>query len=383
MERRRLTVWSVLTVAITILVVVGLLLSAYGGLLDPRSCGYVPSVMVLLLPLVGSVAVVWTCAVAMMRRWWQAVALGITLLLSLPSLNSVCPAHLGSDLNENDSTFTVMTFNVAGFPHIFTEDTCSTMQTILDIDADIVVMQEMTHSDIDFRYDTVRGLKPYREELDRRFPYRSYTHKDEVAIMSRFPFTVDTIVPAKKGFDTINYLQDLDHYPALAFDVMINGHKVRIISAHLQSYGLSNADKAITGTNTDGDFDVMQGSRLYGMSMGDKLNRAFALRADDAVTLRGAIDRGPETVIMCGDLNDVPGSYSYRTLAGDDMKDAWTECGLGYAYTYNAHRFYFKIDHIMYRGNLRAVDARVYSDVPQTYTSSDHYPHTATFKFVK
>ncbi|WP_407403350.1 endonuclease/exonuclease/phosphatase family protein [Sodaliphilus sp.] len=381
MERQRLKVWRILTVAVTVLVVAGLLMSAYGGLLDPRSCGYVPGVMVLLLPLVGIAAVAWAGVVALMRRWWQTTVLGLALLLSLPSLGRVCPVNLGSDLCENDSTFTVMTYNVAGFPHLFTEDSCHVIRTILDINADVVLMQEMPHTDYAIHYDTIRSPKNYFEELNAKFPYRSYSHKDEVAIMSKYPFVIDTVVPAKKGYDTVIYHKDLDHYPALAFDVVINGHKVRLFSAHLQTYGLSNADKRITGTDTDGDCDVMQGSRLYGMSFGAKLDRAFSMRADDAVNLRNAIDRSPETVIVCGDFNDVPGSFCYRTLAGDDMKDAWTECGLGYAHTYNAHRFYFKIDHILYRGNLRAVDARVYSDVPQTYTSSDHYPHTATFKF--
>lgn len=382
MTRKKLA--NILMIVVTALCSIALLLSGYGGLCDPRQWGFFPAVMVLLLPVSFIVTMLWTIVMACLRKWKLVAPLGVTLLLALTRTCGIFPVTLFNNAPQNsDSTFTVMTYNVAAFNHFFTTDSCSVMRTILDINADIVLMQEMPHCDLDFKYDTVRGLKPYHQELDRKYPYRSYTHCDEVAILSKYPFTIDTIVAAKKGYDTLNYLQDLKHYPALAYDVVVKGHNVRLINTHLQSYGLSNADKSITGTDTSDDFDVMQGSTVETMSMTEKLSRAFSLRADDAQALRNAIDKGPETVIVCGDFNDVPGSYSYRTVAGNDMDDAWTECGMGYAHTYSKHRFYFKIDHILYRGNIKAVDAQIYGDIPETYTSSDHYPQTAKFEFVK
>lgn len=362
---------------------VALLLSAHGGMLDPRSWGFVPAVMVLLLPVVAVISLVWLAVVTLMRRWWHAAAMAVAVVAVAPQLLTLCPLGMGGDASGcGIDTLRVMTYNVAAFPHIFTEDSNDVMRTILDLDADVVLMQEVPHCDLDFKYDTVRGLKPYYEELNRKFPYRSYTHNDEVAVMSKFPFTIDTIVPAKRGYDTLNYFQDMEHYPCLAFDVVVNGHPVRLISAHLQSYGLSNADKSITGTEAH-DFDVMQGSRVDGMSMPQKLSRAFALRADDAQNLRNAIDDGPQDVIVCGDFNDVPGSYCYRTVMGDDMHDAFAQCGRGYGYTYGMHRFFFKIDHILYRGSMQALETRVYNDLSLTYTASDHYPQVTTFRFTK
>ena len=79
-------------------------------------------------------------------------------------------------------------------------------------------------------------------------------------------------------------------------------------------------------------------------------------------------------MIVCGDFNDTPGSYSYRTVRGDDMRDAYLDCAFGPAITYHDNRFYFKIDHVLYRGNLRAVDIE-----RGRIDASDHYPLLATF----
>ncbi len=368
---------------VTALSVVALVLAALGGYCDPASWGFVPGVMALLLPFIVVIASAWLVAVAVMRRWRHTVAVALGLLVCMPVACTQCPVRLSHPVNNGSDRFTVMTYNVAAFPHLYRQDSSTVMRNILDINADVVLMQDMSHWDREFHYDTIRGLKPYYDELNRKYPYRSYTYQDEVGILSRYPFTMDTIVEAKRGFETLNYLRDLEHRPAMAYDIVVNGRRVRLISAHLQSYGLSSKDKSITGTNVDNAYDVMPGSELEGMSLPAKLNRAFALRAADARALRAAIDRSPGTVILGADFNDVAGSYAYRTVMGEDMTDSWAQAGRGYAWTYAMHRFYFKIDHIFYRGDVRAVDSRVYSDLPLTYTGSDHYPQVTTFEFIK
>lgn len=75
-----------------------------------------------------------------------------------------------------------------------------------------------------------------------------------------------------------------------------------------------------------------------------------------------------------GDFNDVAGSYAYRTIRSCGLKDAYAQTAFGPTITYNASRFYFHIDQIFYRGNLRAV-----SIWRGKSRSSDHYPVSATF----
>ena len=78
---------------------------------------------------------------------------------------------------------------------------------------------------------------------------------------------------------------------------------------------------------------------------------------------------------MAGDFNDIQGSYALRTILGDgDMHDAYAENAFGPTITYHGNRFYFRIDHVLYRGDMEAVDIER-GDTP----SSDHYPLLTTF----
>lgn len=377
MSKKRVT--NIAVAVLLAVVAIVSMLSTYGGLLDPRLWGYIPGVAVILFPLVAVMSLVLLVALVFTRFRKVAVASLFALVaLMAHRVVETVPLNLGSE--STASTVKVMTYNVAAFPRVYPGDTSTVMRTILDINPDIVLMQEMMHASRPFHYDEVPAIKLYLDELDAKFPYRSYPYRDDVAILSKYPFTIDTIVPAQRGYDALNMFKDLDHYSTLAFDVVVKGEKLRLISTHLHSYGLSNAEKHLTGASATGDPDVQPGSIAAGMSLGDKLNRAFSLRAREAEQLRRAIDDGPPTVILCGDFNDVVGSYAYNTLRGSDMRDAWVDAGCGYAPTYYKHRMRFKIDHMMYRGGVRPLDARVHSDVKITHTSSDHYPMVVTFE---
>ena len=71
-----------------------------------------------------------------------------------------------------------------------------------------------------------------------------------------------------------------------------------------------------------------------------------------------AIDESPANLIVCGDMNDVPTSHVYRVIRGDDLHDAWCDVGRGYAYTYNRHRLKYRIDHVLYRGDVHGPAGR-------------------------
>ena len=58
------------------------------------------------------------------------------------------------------------------------------------------------------------------------------------------------------------------------------------------------------------------------------------------------------------------------------MHDAYAQNAFGPTITYHGNRFYFRIDHVLYGGDMEAVDIER-GDVP----SSDHYPLLTTFVF--
>ena len=106
-----------------------------------------------------------------------------------------------------------------------------------------------------------------------------------------------------------------------------------------------------------------------------KLDHGFRTHVRQVKAMRDLLDETVGDVVVMGDMNDTPGSYTYRTLCGNDLLDAWVESGFGPTYTFHAHHLYVKIDHIFYRGNLRVLSCRRDKE-----GESDHYPLVAIFE---
>lgn len=86
---------------------------------------------------------------------------------------------------------------------------------------------------------------------------------------------------------------------------------------------------------------------------------------------------GGKNVLVCGDFNDAVNCYGLYLLEHEShMHQAYADVGLGPMITYNANDLYFRIDHILYRGDMRP-----YSMSRGSIKASDHYPVTARFFF--
>ena len=160
---------------------------------------------------------------------------------------------------------------------------------------------------------------------------------------------------------------------AAAYVVDVEGRRLALFNVHMQSYSLTANDKAayrdLTRLRPDEDIHELRNTLLY------KLEVAAMRRSKQAHTLARYIEYyGGENVVLCGDFNDVPGCYTLRTLADTGMREVWPEVAFGPTWTYNANRFFFRIDHLMWRGAFRPVDIRR-PHVPY----SDHYPLVTTF----
>jgi endonuclease/exonuclease/phosphatase (EEP) superfamily protein YafD len=107
-----------------------------------------------------------------------------------------------------------------------------------------------------------------------------------------------------------------------------------------------------------------------------KLAAANLVRTEQVDTLIAGIHSiGGPNVIVCGDFNDVPGCTSLRNLTSiSGLKQVYPEVCCGPTYTFNTNRFYFRIDHVLYRGDLKPVEM-VRGDI----RCSDHYPLLTTF----
>ncbi|WP_279150668.1 endonuclease/exonuclease/phosphatase family protein [Muribaculum intestinale] len=352
--------------AFDILVAAGLLLSAYGGAIDPNKSVWpqifgmtFPAWIILMLVMVPVSFIIW-------RK--SALLPTAALLIAMPAILTISPFHIGGALSQSEraSSFSVMTYNVYGFvDHEFESDDSGgkgakesrSLQQIIDTQPDIVCIQE--------GYNPNYRFKLQMDTINKIYPYSNFIPEGGEIIFSKYPFK---IVPTPQpAWHTAHYS---------AYELDVDGHPLLVVNCHLQSIGLTPDDKALYRELTDKRIESPTRSELSKVknSILSKLAIAFKLRAEQARHIRQFLEEHPGNAILVGDFNDVQGNYAYRCICSAGMRDAYADSGFGPTITYIDNRFYFHIDQIFYRGDMRAVDI-VRGDIK----SSDHYPMTATF----
>ena len=292
---------------------------------------------------------------------WLSVAV---LVACIGPILTISPLNFTSrSLSPDDEsrTFTLLTYNVYNFRDnqgVNPEWGNRTLSYILSTEADIVCLQESSNLN-------GVGKKAQRDSINTRYPYRLYSNRSGEVLLSKYHATkIDTPQP------------DWGSGSFCAYDVEVEGHEVTVVNCHLQSIGLTDDDKELYRELTDKELRNPSRSELSKVKNGivTKLLAAFRIRAQQARYIKEFLATRKGNVILVGDFNDVPGSYAYRTIKSDGLKDAYSECAFGPTVTYNDNRFYFRIDQMLYRGDLEAVRIK-----RGDLRSSDHYPLLATF----
>jgi len=342
---------------IAIIMAFVLLLAAYGGRVNPQIMT-LPSLATLALPVIASAALLLMALLALCRQWRSVAVLVGALLLSWPTLRLISPLNIvHPDADASKPQLKVMTMNVTQFNCFDGDHPSKNMRYILDQNADIVVIQEGL---IYYSYEQLQTVKPMLAELYKKYPYRK-KHYFDVGILSKYPFTeVESPVLAR----------DSTSYFIKAWDVDAPGGELRVVSMHLSSLRLSTNDSRILDS-----INTPSGRRERARSVLKKLTGGFCTHVHQAQAMRQLLDESPGDVLVMGDMNETPGSYCYRTVCGDDLRDAWADTGFGPIYTFNAHHLLVKIDHILYRGDLKPL-----SCWRDKAGESDHYPLVAMFE---
>ncbi len=149
-------------------------------------------------------------------------------------------------------------------------------------------------------------------------------------------------------------------------DIIKNKDTIRIYNIHLESIKLSKEDENFYSdfSNNKEQEKLKKGS----LKIFAKLKRAFIKRASQARNLSDHIKKSPYPVILCGDFNDTPISYSYNKVS-ENLKDAFLECGSGIGNTYNGKFPSFRIDYILFSDFFSANSFEI-----KKIDFSDHYP---------
>lgn len=363
-------------ILLVLTVLMGLLLvaSAWGGYVNPNRFSFF-SVLTLGLPLILIINFVMLFVWLLVLQWRYALISLAAIMLSWGSVRLVFPVNVlnSSERATIENSFRVMTFNVMNFgPYDTTNHVASaSMRYILDQDVDVVLLQEGSQ---ERNFKQLSNIKMMVKELEEKYPYHSEAYHDLV-IFSKYPYTAINDTTLRRNYNNmINQPEPRYQCYARAYDLSLpNGQQLRLVNVHLHSMGLNDNDKDLYMRITNNNIDNNEFGKIKN-SLYNKLCATFKFHAHEAQMVRNYVDQSPGNVIVCGDFNDTPASYCYRTVRGDDLRDAFVDCGFGIKNTFHDNRLFFKIDHIMYRGDLEAVEWH-----RDKAGESDHYPQVATF----
>lgn len=346
---------------LNIFIAVVYMLSAYAGYINPNTWIH-PAFLGLAYPILLPVVVLFLLVWIFTDCRFLLVS-GIVLAATIGQIWSFCPLNFGGASGQ-DADFRVMTYNTFGMRSPDTSPTV--VDEILEYDADFVCIQESAPVPVIRNRFKGHGW----EKIEQRYPHFDVSAATNLGYLS------------KKPVETIAEDYDDQYFCYAIYRTTIGKRQAYFFSIHLESIGLSNSDKQLYMELTAPD-DRNRSLRGVRSQLLSKLGRAFRARAKQAELIREKIDsirdRQPDAAIfVCGDFNDTPQSYAYQTIKGD-MNDAYIDGALGPTYTYNANRFYFRIDHILYEGN--SIEAT--SAARGSSKASDHYPVIADFEIGK
>ncbi len=346
--------------------VVLLLNIAVAGVLLLMVLGQLITPTVVALPSMLGIAFEWICVLNIFfvvfwlftsKKSWSALSL-LALLCSLGGINRTmslkqteCPA--GKEIS-------VLSYNThcLGFENQSAK-TNSVLNYIKEQDADVVCLQEFVTYKQNLRF-TLLAVKAFLDYPYSYIDFKTYkgARRYGLAVFSKYPLINKQTLRYESSTNISNRC-----------DVVVGKDTLRLFNNHLQSNRLDAQDLS---------FEIHQDNlsehvQAKAEQIGIKLSDALRLRAAQADFLHEEIEQSPYPVIVCGDFNDVPVSYTYHTIS-KGLKDAFLEStAWRLGHTFDKKILGVRIDYILH-------DERLFSRAFQIdkTTLSDHYPVRCT-----
>ncbi|MCC7401380.1 MAG: endonuclease/exonuclease/phosphatase family protein [Chitinophagaceae bacterium] len=295
----------------------------------------------------------------------HAVFPAILLLAGYKSISVFFAFHFASSFHQEKEPHSVRiaSWNVARFIELRKNNNKGSqarlkmMDQIEEINADILCFQEFQTSANPDYYDNIDYI---RRHLNYPYFYFSYDEDGELQYYSSIIFSRFPIVDSGRLYYPHPTLPEV----LLHADIKINEDTIRVFSTHLQSlqFKKSDYDKISSIERVRQDSLISNSRTIF-----SKLKRGVINRSIQARIARDELRKSTHPVLFCGDLNDVPNSYTYTTVRGD-MQDAFLKKSRGIGRTFNSLSPTLRIDYIFAGNNFRIQQFnRLVKDL------SDHY----------
>lgn len=350
--------FTIVIFVITVLLFIFTLIGLYGGNVTPAG-HTMRAMLTLALPLLIILNVLaliyWAC-----RRSLFFLIPVASIICSFKYIGTVFQFVGAPDNVKAD--FTLATYNVRRFNEDHSGITAMEVQKVLAKQgSDIICMQEFNNA---AGGENGSVLEHFRDT----YPYSAKARG--LAIVSRYEI-----------LNSQEMLFEESNNGAMWADIRIDdSHTIRVFNVHMETTGINNT---LSQANKDGQLskesdikDIAKNDEVRNNLLNNYIMRGI-VRAGQAIQVANAVHDSPHPVVLCGDFNDVPYSFTYNTLLGN-MKDGFRDGGHGYASTYKGAKGLFRIDYIFNNESMLSKD---YYTINLDY--SDHNPVISKIVFEK
>ena len=269
----------------------------------------------------------------------------------------------------SEKSIKVLSYNVRLFD-LYTHPDGTTKHKIFDYlkeeNADIYCFQEFYQQDSPTKFVTRDSLMQLLKTPNIQEHYSFHLRGRQyfgVAMMTHLPVVAQGDVSfVDEAHVDNNYCIFMDVVPS-------PGDTIRVYNMHLQSIKLNNSDLS----GIEDETKLPDKNDLLGIVK--KLHIAFEKRQFQTEKVISHIEECPYRVIIVGDFNDTPMSYSYLQFR-KILKDAFTSNHTGVGSTYAGKLPVGRIDYILHSPELNPYNFNIQKEV-----LSDHYSINCQFNY--
>jgi endonuclease/exonuclease/phosphatase (EEP) superfamily protein YafD len=268
---------------------------------------------------------------------------------------------------EEEESIKILSYNVRAFNSLEWLKDKKTSANILNLikseNPDIVCIQEYFTDNNRNKPDLIR--QNFKENPYSHVQYAISTGKNTgygIATYSRYPII-------GKGYIKFSETNNISIYT----DILIKKDTIRVYNNHLQSLHLKKSNYTFMESLKLG-YSEGQVEEIRDISR--RLKNAFVKRSVQVDSVSYHIKHSPFPVIVCGDFNDTPVSYTYRKMRAG-LKDSFVNSGEGFGSTYLGTFPAFRIDYIFHsRFFTTTYFERIRAEL------SDHYPIICRLSYI-
>lgn len=318
------------------------------GYVSPIECDFISFFGLALLPsLAINLLLVFIWLIRKSLWTWLPTA---TLFLNISFILSMLQFKIPHNLPQGKESIKMISYNIDNFSHDGNDHFNEITQWLINEKPDILCLQECPAQNSP-SMDSITSALPF-------LPYSCYTYSDSGssgnALFSKYPIV---------RFESMLYSESDNKSLSAVLD--LSGQFVRVVNNHFQTTSVNAVKPHLYQAHAEGN---QSGELRAIFNLFMQMKKNFVKRARQADFIRQLLDAEKGATIVCGDFNDTPCSYTYKTVKGD-LTDGFRDCGSGFGYTFRQLKKLFRIDYIFYSSSFKGL---TYDSPNLDY--SDHKP---------